>query len=161
MCPFYVGTRNLNSPSYSPETGLYYVGINNSCMDVTFVSEEYRPGRLYSGIAARVKAVPDYDYVGEFVAFNPLTGQRAWERRFPGGAAMSAAALSTAGGIVFGGTSDRRFFALDADDGDLLWETAAERRHLRARRSPSRSTGASTSRWARAAASPTPGSMRG
>ena len=73
MCPFYVGTRNLNSPSYSPETGLYYVGINNSCMDVTFVSEEYRPGRLFSGLAARVKTVPDYDYVGEFVAFNPLT----------------------------------------------------------------------------------------
>ena len=123
VCPFYVGTRNLNSPSYSPATGLYYTGINNSCMDVTFVSEEYRPGRRYGGIAARVKTVPDYDYVGEFVAFDPITGRRAWERRFPGGAAMSAAALSTAGGIVFGGTSDRRFFALDADDGALLWET--------------------------------------
>ena len=36
---------------------------------------------------------------------------------------MSAAALSTAGGLVFGGTADRRFFALDADTGDLLWET--------------------------------------
>ena len=123
VCPYYVGTRNLNSPSYSPVTGLYYVGINNSCMDVTFVSQEYRPGRVYSGVAARVKAVPGYDYVGEFVAFDPLTGQRAWEHRFPGGAAMSAAALSTAGGIVFGGTSDRRFFALDTDTGALLWET--------------------------------------
>ena len=122
VCPYYVGTRNLNSPSYSPATGLYYVGINNSCMDVTFVSQEYRPGRVYSGVAARVKAVPGYDYVGEFVAFDPLTGQRAWEHRFPGGAAMSAAALSTAGGIVFGGTSDRRFFALDTDTGALLWE---------------------------------------
>ena len=123
VCPFYVGTRNLNSPSYSPVTGLYYVGINNSCMDLTYVSEEYRPGRRYGGIAARVKAVPGYDYVGEFVAFNPITGQRAWERRFPGGAAMSAAALSTAGGLVFGGDAERRFFALDADNGDLLWET--------------------------------------
>ena len=123
VCPFYVGTRNLNSPSYSPVTGLYYVGINNSCMDLTYVSEEYRPGRRYGGIAARVKAVPGYDYVGEFVAFDPITGQRAWERRFPGGAAMSAAALSTAGGLVFGGDAERRFFALDADNGDLLWET--------------------------------------
>ena len=123
VCPFYVGTRNLNSPSYSPVTGLYYVGINNSCMDLTYVSEEYRPGRRYGGIAARVKAVPGYDYVGEFVAFDPITGQRAWVRRFPGGAAMSAAALSTAGGLVFGGDAERRFFALDADNGDLLWET--------------------------------------
>ncbi len=122
VCPHYHGARNLNSPSYSPETGFYYVGINNSCMDVTFVSEEYRPGRVYRGMAGRVKRVPDYDYIGEFVAFNPLTGQRAWERRFPGGAAMTAAALSTAGGLVFGGTADRRLFALDAETGALLWE---------------------------------------
>ena len=123
VCPYYVGTRNLNSPSYNVATGLYYVGINNSCMDVTFVSEEYQPGRLYGGIAARVKTVPGYDYVGEFVAFDPTTGQRAWEYRVPSGAAMTAAALATAGGIVFGGTADRRFFALDADTGALLWET--------------------------------------
>ena len=36
---------------------------------------------------------------------------------------MTAAALATGGGIVFGGTADRRFFALDADTGALLWET--------------------------------------
>jgi outer membrane protein assembly factor BamB len=122
VCPHYHGARNLNSPSYSAETGLYYVGINNACMDVTFVSEEYRPGRLYSGLAARVKMVPGYDYVGEFVAFNPVTGRRAWEYRPESGAAMTAAALATSGGIVFGGTADRRFFALDAETGDLLWE---------------------------------------
>ena len=123
VCPHYHGTRNLNSPSYSAATGLYYVGINNSCMDVTFVSEEYTPGKRYGGIGARVKLVPGYDYVGEFVAFDPITGRRAWEYRPPGGAAMTAAALATGGGIVFGGTADRRFFALDADTGALLWET--------------------------------------
>ena len=122
VCPHYHGARNLNSPSYSPLTGLYYVGINNSCMDVTFVSEEYRPGRVYRGMAGRVKRVPDYDYVGEFVAFDPISGRRAWEHRPASGAAMTAAALSTAGGIVFGGTADRRLFALDADTGALLWE---------------------------------------
>ena len=35
---------------------------------------------------------------------------------------MTAAALATGGGIVFGGDADRRFFALDADTGALLWE---------------------------------------
>ena len=123
VCPHYHGARNLNSPSFSPETGLYYLGINNSCMDVTFVSEEFEPGRVFRGIGSRVKMVPDYDYIGEFVAFNPVTGQRAWEYRPESGAAMTASALATAGGIVFGGTADRRFFALDADTGDALWET--------------------------------------
>ncbi len=122
VCPHYHGTRNLNSPSYSPVTGLYYLGINNTCMDVTFVSEEYRPGRRYGGIVSRVKSVPGYDFVGEFVAFDPLTGRRAWAYQSPGGVAMTASALATGGGIVFGGTADRRFFALDADTGDSLWE---------------------------------------
>ena len=116
VCPYLHGARNLNSPSYSPDTGLYYIGINNSCMDVTFVSD-----RL--GIAYVLKTVPGYDYVGEFVAFDPITGQRVWERRWPDGAAMTAAALATGGGIVFGGSSDRRFFALDTETGELLWET--------------------------------------
>ena len=123
VCPHFHGARNLNSPSFSPETGLYYSGINNSCMDVTFVSEEYEPGRVYRGMASRVKMVPGYDYIGEFVAFNPVSGERAWEYRPESGAPMTASALATAGGIVFGGTADRRFFALDADNGDLLWET--------------------------------------
>ena len=123
VCPHFHGTRNLNSPSFSPETGLYYSGINNSCMDVTFVSEEYQPGRIYRGMGSRVKMVPGYDYIGEFVAFNPVSGERAWEYRPESGAPMTASALATAGGIVFGGTADRRFFALDADSGDLLWET--------------------------------------
>ncbi|MXY25716.1 MAG: PQQ-binding-like beta-propeller repeat protein [Acidobacteria bacterium] len=123
VCPHFHGARNLNSPSFSPETGLYYTGINNSCMDVTFVSEEYQPGRIYRGMGSRVKMVPGYDYIGEFVAFNPVSGERAWEYRPESGAPMTASALATAGGIVFGGTADRRFFALDADNGDLLWET--------------------------------------
>ena len=122
VCPHYHGARNLNSPSFSTATGLYYVGINNSCMDVTFVSEEFRPGRVYRGMAARVKRVPGYDYVGEFVAFDPVTGRRAWAYRPTSGAAMTAAALATGGGLVFGGTADRRFFALDAESGALLWE---------------------------------------
>ena len=57
------------------------------------------------------------------MAFDPVTGRREWEYRSPGGVAMTAAALGTRGGIVFGGTADRRFFALDADTGALLWET--------------------------------------
>ena len=123
VCPHFHGTRNLNSPSFSPETGLYYSGINNSCMDVTFVSEEYVPGRVFRGMGSRTKMVPGYDYIGEFVAFNPVTGERAWEYRTENGAAMTASALATAGGVVFGGTADRRLFALDAETGERLWET--------------------------------------
>ena len=36
---------------------------------------------------------------------------------------MTASALATAGGIVFGGTAAREFFALDVETGEPLWQT--------------------------------------
>jgi mono/diheme cytochrome c family protein len=36
---------------------------------------------------------------------------------------MTASALATAGGLVFGGTADRQFFALHSETGELLWQT--------------------------------------
>ncbi len=122
ICPHVHGVRNVQAPSYSPLTGLYYLGVNNSCMDAKVVATPYVPGRAYVGVSYTPKRVPGYDYVGEFVAFNPVTGARAWTYRSPNGAAMTASALATAGGVVFGGTADRRFFALHTDTGELLWQ---------------------------------------
>ncbi len=123
VCPHYHGARNVQSPSFSPMTNWYYLGTNNSCMDVVFGMEEYEPGERYVGMRGSPKLAPGYDYVGEFVAYDPATGQRVWEHRSESGAAMSASALATAGGVVFGGTSNREFFALDAENGEVLWET--------------------------------------
>ena len=123
VCPHLHGARNLQAPSYSPVTGLYYLGINNSCMEAKVVSTPYVRGRAYTGVTLTPKLAPGYDYVGEFVAFNPVTGRRAWTYRVPTGAAMTASALATAGGIVFGGTADREFFALNSETGELLWQT--------------------------------------
>jgi alcohol dehydrogenase (cytochrome c) len=123
VCPHLHGARNLQAPSYSPITRLYYLGINNSCMEAKIVTTPYVKGRAYTGFTLTAKRAPGYDYVGEFTAFDPVTGQRKWTYKTPGGHAMTASALATAGGVVFGGTADRQFFALDADNGSLLWET--------------------------------------
>ena len=124
VCPHFHGARNLNSPSYSPITRLYYLGINNSCMDVTFVTQRYELGQAYQGMnLISAKFAPGYNYVGEFVAFDPVTGKRRWEHHTKSGAAMTASALATAGGIVFGGTADRYLFALNTENGKPLWET--------------------------------------
>ena len=122
VCPHFHGARNLNSPSYSPITGLYYLAVNNTCMDAVFVSQEYVLGQRYGGMEGSPKMVPGFDYIGEFVAFDPVTGERRWEYRRPNGVAMTASALSTAGGVVFGGTADRQLFALDTETGEALWE---------------------------------------
>ena len=124
VCPHFHGSRNLNSPSYSPLTRLYYIGINNSCMDVTFNTQKYELGQAYQGMnLVAAKLAPGYKFIGEFVAFDPVTGRRRWQYHTTSGAAMTASALATAGGIVFGGTSDRYLFALHTETGRLLWET--------------------------------------
>jgi alcohol dehydrogenase (cytochrome c) len=124
ICPHFHGSRNLNAPSYSPVTKLYYVGINNSCMDVVFASQKYELGQAYQGMnLVRAKMAPGYNYIGEFVAFDPVSGTRRWTHRTESGAAMTASALATGGGIVFGGTADRYLFALDTESGKQLWRT--------------------------------------
>lgn len=124
VCPHFHGARNLQSPSFSPITKLYYLGINNSCMDVVFATQKYELGQAYQGMnLLRAKLAPGYDFVGEFVAFDPATGNRRWTYKTESGAAMTASALATAGGIVFGGTADRYLFALDNETGKLLWRT--------------------------------------
>ena len=37
ICPHIHGARNLQAPSFSPETGFYYLGVNNSCMNAQAV----------------------------------------------------------------------------------------------------------------------------
>jgi alcohol dehydrogenase (cytochrome c) len=123
ICPHIHGARNLQAPSYSPLTGYYYLGVNNSCMNAQIVAPVFLPGRGLTGVTYTASLAPGYDYVGEFVAFDPVTGERAWVYRPPSGAPMTASALATAGGLVFGGTADRQFFALDSDSGELLWQT--------------------------------------
>lgn len=122
VCPHLHGVRDLQSPSYSPLTGLYYIGTNNSCQDVSYFHQEFSGRGRYQGMNSTPTLVPGYDYVGEFVAFEPISGRRAWVYRPESGAPMSASALATAGGIVFGGTSDRWFFALHTETGEMLWK---------------------------------------
>ena len=122
ICPHLHGARNVQAPSYSPITGYYYLGVNNSCMNAQVITPVFDQRRGLTGITYTTAFAPGYDYVGEFVAFDPVQGTRAWEYRPASGAPMTASALATAGGIVFGGTADRQFFALNADDGELLWQ---------------------------------------
>ena len=123
VCPHPHGARNLNAPSFSPETGYYYLGVNNSCMNAMVVTPVRHTRFGLTGTTYTPSLAPGYDYVGEFVAFDPVSGERAWTWQPVSGAPMTASALATAGDIVFGGTADRQFFALDNRNGELLWQT--------------------------------------
>ena len=58
---------------------------------------------------------------GRMIAIDLKTRKLAWQNVYRAG--QSAAALGTAGGIVFEGGRDRWFRALDSRTGQVLWQT--------------------------------------
>ena len=61
------------------------------------------------------------DASGAIRALEATTGKMKWE--FPLLSAGYTSLLSTAGGLVFGGSEEGNFFALDAETGKPLWDT--------------------------------------
>jgi glucose dehydrogenase len=57
---------------------------------------------------------------GEFLAWDPVNGKKVWAlpEKFP----VWSGALATAGDVVFYGTMDGWFKAVDAHSGNLLWQ---------------------------------------
>jgi alcohol dehydrogenase (cytochrome c) len=78
---------------------------------------DYKPGERFNG--GGTHSVPGDDSYGAVRALKPETGERIWEFRLQSPAWSGV--LSTAGGLVFCGTEEGDFFALDASSGKLLW----------------------------------------
>jgi len=55
-------------------------------------------------------------------ALDPITGQKKWDYR-QSAPSTEAGVLTTAGDVLFSGSRDGSFYALDARDGKLLWQT--------------------------------------
>jgi alcohol dehydrogenase (cytochrome c) len=117
VCPGALGLTNWFSPSYSPDTKLFYVATSDECDIFTSAPQSYRAGHDFLGSVY----VPDpiVRPTGALKALDPSTGAEKWEFKYfsnPNGGA-----LSTAGELVFAGDSDGNFIALDARTGRDLW----------------------------------------
>ena len=63
------------------------------------------------------------DHIGEVQAWDLDTGKKVWTTNF-GMSQNWGPILATAGDLLFlGGTNDRKFRAMDAKSGKVLWET--------------------------------------
>jgi alcohol dehydrogenase (cytochrome c) len=123
FCPSIWGGKNWPPIAFSPRTRLIYVPANdNLCGTITGQDVRYVAGGAFVGAATTMQVQPGADHIGEVQAWNVDTGQRAWTHSY-GMSPNWGPMLATAGGLVFtGGTNDRRFHALDASTGKLLWE---------------------------------------
>lgn len=118
VCPGVNGGGHFPPGAYSPLTNVFYAPLQNACMNVEMYTDEPTPldGYALDWVAAWP---PDKDQVGRIDAVDVSTGETVWqhERR------VSIGSLhTTAGGIVFGGDMNRRFFAFDQETGELLYE---------------------------------------
>jgi alcohol dehydrogenase (cytochrome c) len=119
VSPPFLGGKNWNPMSYNPDTGLFYVAANHWGMDYWTEQVTYKPGSAYLGQGFRIKRLFD-DHVGTLRAIDPRTGKIVWDHKetFP----FWAGTLSTAGGLLFTGTSDGYVKAFDAKTGKELWK---------------------------------------
>jgi lanthanide-dependent methanol dehydrogenase len=119
VCPSSPGAKDWNPSAFSPQTQLLYIPRNNLCMDWESEQTGYIAGTPYVGAEEKMYAGPGGN-MGAFTAWDIIGGKAAWEvkERFP----VWSGALATAGGVVFYGTLDGWFKALDAKSGQVLWQ---------------------------------------
>jgi glucose dehydrogenase len=119
VCPSSSGTKDFQPTAFSPRTGLLYIPHNNLCMDYEGVEANYIAGTPYVGANVKMYAGPG-GHRGEFTAWDPVAQKAVWKvnEMFP----VWSGALVTGGDIVFYGTMDGWFKALDARTGRELWK---------------------------------------
>ena len=119
ICPAAPGGKDWQPSAFSPKTGLLYLPHNNLCMDFEGTQANYISGTPYVGANVRMYAGPGGNR-GEFSAWDPAGAKPVWNVKedFP----AWSGALVTAGDVVFYGTMDGWFKALDARNGKLLWQ---------------------------------------
>ena len=119
ICPAPPGGKDWPPSAYSPRTGWLYVPHNNLCYEAQSVQANYIAGTPYVGQNVRMYAGPG-GHRGEFSAWDPVSAKTVWsvKETFP----CWSGALATAGDVVFYGTMDGWFRALDAKTGTKLWE---------------------------------------
>ena len=119
VSPPIIGASNWWSPTYSPRTDLIYVTTLDGETKYFLRPTEYLvPGQSYRAGGGETPQ-PMENYHRAVRAISPQTGDIRWE--FPVDPRTTSGLMSTAGDLVFGGSADGFFFALDALTGEELW----------------------------------------
>jgi len=123
------GAHNWHPMSYNPTTGLVYIPAQNIPLvfedDPNWVANSTASGGFMSGIGWNLgvlqSAVPAKSATfGHLLAWDPVKQKAAWKVENIG--PWNGGTLTTAGNLVFQGTSDGRFVVYNATNGDKLWE---------------------------------------
>jgi quinohemoprotein ethanol dehydrogenase len=116
------GGHNWQPMSFNPKTGLVYIPAQEPffayAQDKKFV---YKPGAWNTGIDFTIfKEPPPLIPRGHLLAWDPVAQKERWRVQY--NLMWNGGTLTTAGNLVFQGTSDGRFVGYSADKGEKLWE---------------------------------------
>jgi lanthanide-dependent methanol dehydrogenase len=119
ICPASPGAKDWQPSSFSPRTGLVYLPHQNLCEDEEGLEANYIAGTPYVGMNVRMYAGPG-GHRGFLTAWDPVAGRIAWQIKedLP----VWSGTVTTAGDVVFYGTMDGWFKAIDARNGTALWQ---------------------------------------
>ena len=127
------GGSSFGSPAFSPRTGLLYVTGKNAAvsMIVRPLGDSLEPGPHGDGHSANfeeLSRIPAYTPTTTLTAYEPATGEEAWQAVFPALTPIGASGnLATAGDLVFQGADDGAFYAFHAATGEQLFRYQAQR----------------------------------
>jgi alcohol dehydrogenase (cytochrome c) len=115
VSPNQAGGVNWPPPSFSPQTGLFYVNAARAFSVYYLWDDDDKPegwaGNDRGGWSEAMLQAIDYQ-----------TGKIRWSHKWPGpGGGARSGLLSTAGELLFAGDTNNNLVALDAASGEPLW----------------------------------------
>ncbi len=121
--PGALGGNNWPEASYNPGTQDLYVCSAQSqfaYQAIPSAKTQYVGGKGFIGLNFGASSVADaFNLGGTFTAMNMTTNKIAWQQKWK--RACYGGSMTTAGGIVFVGTDDGSYKAVDAMTGTDLW----------------------------------------
>ncbi len=119
ICPSSTGAKDQQPSAFSPRTGLVYIPAHNVCMNYEGTEANYIAGTPYLGASVKMYPGPG-GYRGELVAWDPVAAARVCSVKedLP----LWSGVLATAGDVVFYGTMDGWFKAIDARSCAVEWK---------------------------------------
>ncbi|MEP6714189.1 MAG: PQQ-dependent dehydrogenase, methanol/ethanol family [Terriglobia bacterium] len=126
--PSFGGGSNFQAPSYSPQTGLFYVMYHDGPGRYATAPVTFEQGKQFQGSGGGGPGQPPA--AGEappsngLMAIDPENGKIVWKFELVQNS-LAAGALATAGGVVFAASAEGNFMALDAKTGKALWHFGA------------------------------------
>jgi len=119
ICPGIEGATNWFSPSYNPDTGLFYFLALEDCNTFFAKPRNFTPGETFYNTGTNHSSTEKPGKI--LLAFSLKDGQAVWSSPQVGAGKSWAGTLTTAAGLLFFGDDSESLEAVDVATGRPLW----------------------------------------